>query len=312
MTFMGWADARDKNEIIDFADYVFSKAHEPHDFASLLPKLYGEMGDAACHHILVREEGRIAAAMLCYPVVMNVAGQKLMTIGIGTVSTHPRARGKGYLGAMMEMADARAKELGAAFAVLGGQRQRYQYYGFDLAGYQLRALLTKDNVRHALRDVKTDGFALAAMTQEHVAAARALDAAQPCCCERSESAYLEILRTWNNTPYAVMKDGAFAGYVTLRRNADASHAAQLTLENEDDFAPVMKLLSGLYGHISLCAAPWEKRRAKWLSSICSEYAVTPNGMYKIYDEEKTHQAFSQLDGFMPMALPLYVAPPDGV
>ena len=32
-----WATPADKNDIIDFIDYVFSKAHRPHDFATLLP-----------------------------------------------------------------------------------------------------------------------------------------------------------------------------------------------------------------------------------------------------------------------------------
>ena len=32
-----WATPQDKHDIIDFIDFVFSKAHRPHDFATLLP-----------------------------------------------------------------------------------------------------------------------------------------------------------------------------------------------------------------------------------------------------------------------------------
>ena len=42
-----WAGPGEKEEIVEFIDYVFSKAHRPHDFATLLPKLYGEHGDGA-------------------------------------------------------------------------------------------------------------------------------------------------------------------------------------------------------------------------------------------------------------------------
>ena len=144
------------HEIIDFIDYVFSKAHRPHDFATLLPKLYGEHGDAAQHHIVVREEGKIAATLLCYPVKLHAGGKTYMTMGVGSVSTHPRARGKGYLGDMMKLADARAKELGAAVAVLGGQRQRYEYYGFQHGGYQLRAQLVQGDEAYVLQETQRD------------------------------------------------------------------------------------------------------------------------------------------------------------
>ena len=33
-----WAAPEEKQEIIDFIDLVFSKAHRPHDFATLIPK----------------------------------------------------------------------------------------------------------------------------------------------------------------------------------------------------------------------------------------------------------------------------------
>ena len=312
MTTMYWARPEEKHEIIDFIDYVFSKAHRPHDFAALLPKLYGENGNAAPHHIVVREDGKIAATLLCYPVKLHAGGKEYMTLGIGSVSTHPRARGKGYLGEMMALADARARELGAAVAVLGGQRQRYEYYGFDHAGYQLRATLETVNVRHALRDVDAAGVQIVPMRQEHAAQAAALMRCQPCYCARSEEAFLDILRTWYNEPFVVLKDGEFAGYGTLRKNPDCCHVAELLLGTETDFPAVMKLLSGMHGDLSICAAPWERSRARWLSSVCEEYSVQPAGQIKVYDTVQADEICSLLDGFMPIAQPLYIAPPDAV
>lgn len=307
-----WADPSEKDEIIEFIDYVFSKAHRPHDFASLLPKLYGERGDAAGHHIVVREDGKIAATLLCYPVTLHAGGKAYTTLGIGSVSTHPRARGKGYLGAMMVLVDARAKEMNAAFAALGGQRQRYQYYGFDNGGYQLRAQLERDNVRHALREIDDSSIEIVPMEQTHVFAALDLMGRQACFCARSEEACLDILRSWNNEPFAVMKDGVFSGFGALRKNPDSCHVAELLLESETDFPAVMKRLSGEHGDLTICAAPWQKTRAKWLAGVCEEYGVSPNSMFKIYDQVQVDEICAALDGFLTVAPPLYVAPPDGV
>lgn len=312
MSTIRWAAPEEKQEIIDFIDYVFSKAHRPHDFATLLPKLYGERGDAAQHHVVVREEGKIAATLVCYPVRLHAAGKDYMTLGIGSVSTHPRLRGRGYLGDMMALVDQRARELGAAAAVLGGQRQRYQYYGFDHGGYQLRAQLEQVNVRHALRDVRTDEWQVVPMEQAHVRPAVALMERQACWCARGEAAFLDILRSWYNEPFAVLKGGAFAGYGTLRKNPGACHVAELILEDEEDFPAVMKLLSGMHGDLTICAAPWQRARARWLSGVCEEYGVSPAGQIKVYDSSQLDAIGKELDGFLHGAAPLYVAPPDAV
>ena len=39
VTEASWARPQDRDEIVDFCDLVFSKAHCPHDFTTLLPKL---------------------------------------------------------------------------------------------------------------------------------------------------------------------------------------------------------------------------------------------------------------------------------
>lgn len=309
-----WADAAEKDEIIEFIDYVFSKAHCPHDFATLLPKLYGEHGDGAARHFVVREDGKLAATVLVYPVTMHIGERTLTTLGVGSVSTHPGARGKGYMRLLMDAVDARAKETGAAFAVLGGQRQRYQYFGYDYAGYELHGRFTPANARHALRAVDAADYDVTPMTQAHVPQAVALLERQVCFCARSEEAYLDILRSWNNEPFALLRGGRPVGFGALRQNEGNCHLAELLLEDEADFPAAMKLLSARYGVLTLCAAPWEKQRARWMSSVCAEYAVQPNHQFKFYDEEQVRAACASMDGFLPMemALPVCVMPADCV
>ena len=312
MTDAYWAGAAERDEIVEFIDYVFSKAHRPHDFASLLPKLYGEGGDGAVHHFVVREDGKLAATVLAYPMTLHIGKTPLTVLGVGSVSTHPRMRGRGYMQLFMDAVDARARETDAAFAVLGGQRQRYQYFGYDYCGYQLHGQFTPDNARHALRSLDTADDELIPMTRAHVPQAIALLERQPCFCGRCGEAYLDILRSWNNEPFALLKGGKPAGFGALRRNEGSCHIAELLLEDEADFPAAMKLLCARYGALTLCAAPWQRSRAKWISSVCEEFAVQPNSMFKFYQMERVRAACAPLDGFLPQALPLYLAPPDCV
>ena len=315
-----WARKEELGEIVEFIDYVFSKAHRPHDFASLLPKVYGDQADSAAHHFILREDGKLAAAVLCEPMIMHMGDEVLTVLGVGSVSTHPAARGKGYLKRLMDAVDERAQEIGADFAVLSGLRQRYEHFGYMYGGYQMNAKLTAHNAFHALKETDADGLSIQPMTQEHVKRAMCLLQKQPCFFKRREEAYLDIQRSWNNEPFVLMKGSEAVGFGTLRRNAESTHIAELLLEDEADFAPAMKALFAQYGTLTICAAPWETKRAAWLSKICQDFSIAKNHAYKIYSSEHVQSACASLgfeqrgfefEGFS-LPLPLYIAPPDCV
>lgn len=108
-------------DILDFANYVFSQSSQPHDFRRLLPKLYGENSGSEGYHYLVREDGRIRA-MVCAMPLSLLWRQAVAAAGIGTVSVHPYARGKGYMKALMNQAMEDLKTQGYAMAFLGGMQ----------------------------------------------------------------------------------------------------------------------------------------------------------------------------------------------
>lgn len=315
-----WAQPADKNDIIDFIDFVFSKAHEPHDFATLLPKLYGEEADTTADHFLIREDGRILAAILAYPVKMTIAGHTLISLGVGSVSVHPRARGRGFMNDLLAAVDARAQEIDADFAVLGGDRQRYGYYGFDLAGCHLHASLLTTNARHAFRNADWTGLSLVPMEQAHVDTAAVLHAAQPSFCHRARESFITILRNWNNQPKAVLRDGQMIGYAVLHPVTNGQSVSELLLADERDCPAVLRYMSEQYGNLSLQAPPWHTKRVKLLTGVCQNFSLTPNHMMKFYHADRVQSALHALgaqgdslhfDGLTP-PLPLYITPADGV
>lgn len=288
-----WARAEDRQEIVDFIDYVFSVSHNPHDFASLFPALYGEGGDGAPHHFVLREDGRIAATLLAWPGEIRTAGEALPYLGVGSVSVHPRMRGRGYMKRLMDAVDARANETGACFSVLGGKRQRYGYYGYRSAGVRMTALLTLDNARRALPDA--GGLRLAPMTEAHVPAAMALHAAQPCFCAREASRFLGTMRAWRCDALALLGDGGeLVGFASARRERDGADVQELLLADEAALPRALALLFGELGELTLSCMPWQTRRAKFLASVCERFELRPDGMYKFYDEARVARVFGAL------------------
>ena len=73
------AKPEEREACIEFADYVFSKAHCPHDFETLIPRVYGEGVDSASmHRIAVDERGKIRALIAVLRDELDVGGKALL------------------------------------------------------------------------------------------------------------------------------------------------------------------------------------------------------------------------------------------
>ncbi len=125
------------DEIIDFINYVFSQNERPHDFKKLLPKLYGDSRNYAGIHYLVKEDDKIKALICAMPIEYNIYGNGIKACCIGMVSVHPYARSKGYMKRLMKEVLTDIKNQGYHYVFLGGQRQRYEYFGFEPSGIQM-------------------------------------------------------------------------------------------------------------------------------------------------------------------------------
>ena len=136
------------DEIRDFANMVFSMHTRPHDFARMLPKLYADGSATEGEHYLVREDGRLVAAVCAHPFTLACRDRTLPCAAIGSVSVHPYVRGKGYMRKLMTTAVADMAQNGIALSVLDGRRHRYAYFGYEPAGLRAEYTITPDNLRH--------------------------------------------------------------------------------------------------------------------------------------------------------------------
>ncbi len=266
-----WADA------IDFANLVFSANSVPHDFMRLIPKVYGpnanvERGADASHVAI--ENGRIKAMVAC-PVFDARWCDAPVRVGVvGTVSVHPYARGAGHMKKVMANMLADAREKGADILVLGGQHQRYQYFGFDQAGYRLSFTFTEHCIRHSYRDVCAEDVTFAPMENDdsNWDTVYAIYEAQPVCGARPRAEFADIFRNWSAVPYGVFVGGVFSGAIS----ACGYEGIQELLLTDDALLPkVLKAWQAKWKveHFAISAAPWEKERIEAWLPACEEYTI---------------------------------------
>lgn len=283
--------AEDLPAIVDFGNYVFSHAGDRTDFPTLIPKLYAPGSASGPFHYLYKGSAGIRAMVCAMPLAFEVAGERLTAAGIGTVSVHPYERGKGYMKALMTRALADMQEAGTAFACLGGQRQRYEYYGFTPTGVKQEFRITRTNLRHRYGQVG-DGVELVALDgpgDPFVREAFALYGAQPVTGARSLETFCTVGRTWRMQPLAVVVDGAFAGYVCARGET----VAELCLRRPADLPGVCAALMEREGveALQVTLPPWDREAAAWFAAVAEYGQLTTASQFRILDYPAVTRAF---------------------
>ena len=289
----------DEQAIVDFADFIFSKSYCPHDFRSQLPNLYGKGKPTQKYHYLVKEDGVIRGEVCVLPMEYRVGDEILKINGVGTVSVHPICKGKGYMKALMNWALEDMEKEGYAFSVLGGKRQRYEYFGYIPAGPVIRYSIEEDSIRHRYGGLGASGvsFEKAEKDSSWLRKAWELHQGQKVRIERKEEEFLDLLHSWHADAYGIFLDGQWIGYLCL---AGSSILEMLFLPEtgsesgeEKRLPQVLKALLDFAAlkeiHIDLPL--WEERLSPELGRLSSGMVITTDGNFRIMDFAKTAEVF---------------------
>jgi predicted N-acetyltransferase YhbS len=291
------AELKDREELMDFGNYVFSHAHASTDFPSLLPKLYKQEYFMEGIHYIAREDGRIRAAVGAYPLKLNILGEILPGRGIGMVSVHPYTRSRGYMRTLMEMARIDMRRDGIVFSCLGGQRQRYEYFGFTPAGIQVVFECRRANIRHflgrdpspdlSLRQLKEGDGELEDIYRFHQTKAARF--------ERDRGKFFDILSSWKNRVFVLMDKNRFAGYMIY--NDAENTLAEINLADPGRAAEALACFlnsSGEKNGVSVNVQPWETDKLEAFAAFAEDYRLSTAYSFAVLDWQPFFSALLKL------------------
>jgi len=210
--------ADDFDEAMTFLNAVFAE-HAPHDFANLLPSIYQPTDELMRCNYAVRESGRLAAIVGVFPIHWRVGGVTLKVAGVGGVAVHPDSRGKGYMKRLMNHAVDQMRAEGYDLSYLGGRRQRYAYFGYEVAATSYNLLFLRDNIRHTFAG-QDEVVTLESVPDDADTNARlkAIQETQPQYCVRPVQSFGRYLRNWHSQPLVAQdKTGQIVGYLSPNR-----------------------------------------------------------------------------------------------
>lgn len=291
--YKGFGGKEEEKELIAALDDIFF-SEEPHNnFMDLLPKLYKDKYNCGERNVLIKEDGVIKAAVGCFPIECVAAGRKLRIMGIGNVGVAKDCRRKGYMIELMNEAMETMMSEGYDYSLLGGQRQRYEHFGYVPAGSALRFEINIGNIRR-LRNGNTEtSFAANQITEADtavIAKIKELNEAQPFYAVRREEDMVDILRSWKCTPYAVYNNGKFKGYFVCGGKGHLSEIKAINTEDLIDiFLCAMKTMDS--ESVAFTAPVYDTALCSYMAKICCGMSVCHVDQLNILNYAKFVEAF---------------------
>ena len=264
--YFGRGNASQRDDYLDFINLVFGFNGNERDFMKLLPNLYKEEYDPCYNNFIATEDGKFRAAVGVYPRTFSVMGETLVSHGIGNVAVHPYHRSKGYMKKLMDMALDDMIAAGADFSDLGGQRQRYQYFGFDNAGCNRIFHFNRTNMRHCFKDAPAPKVYIKQIFEN-----------DPMLDDIYALYEQKIVHTCR--PRERMYDIMNGIYVILNKSDDSFRGfcggglSGLTLVSNDDYQDTIRAYLLDHDGVDVCLPPYETELISLSHPICDSCRI---------------------------------------
>ncbi len=293
--YYGRGKDEDNKKLIAFLDEVFfTDDPEERDFLNLLPKCYKDQYRPAYNNFVVQDEnGEFRSAIGSFYNDMTVGGEPIKACCIGNVAVGKNYRSMGYMIELMELSVEDMGKNGVDVAYLGGQRQRYGYFGFESSGTVYRFNFSRSAYRHSLKAMPC-GFEiekLEADDAESMAKIEELYSKLPIRSNRKSESYFDVLCSWRDRPYLLKKDGEFVGYFVFN----------YTKNNVNEFGVIdPKYYPNLVAavmekteeyHIGFVVAPFEEDKLKFFTENADGFNIDGCEMILVYNFEKVIRAY---------------------
>ena len=263
-----------------------SYGHSRGLFVREYPHLYAPREDFCRNFMVAEEDGRIAAHVGIFPMTV-LAGDILIPLaGIGGVATAPECRGRNHMSTLLRHAIRRMRAEGYAVSGLGGDRQRYNAFGWEWSGlvYGLRFTtrsMTKAGVRPAaVREVFSD---------EAIPVIEGHQRSMTCRVERHA---LDLLVKKQNLRFWISDDGYVIGAGENRFSHSFLEVAS-TAGAEPEL--IMGAMERLYaGEGTIMVSAWAGGALARLMRCAASWTGYPDWCYRIVSLERLFERFRPL------------------
>jgi len=263
-------------EFEDFMRYLERAfGHSVDFFRRFGPHIYKPTPEVCAWGYVVEEDGKIVSHVGVYPIEVITAGVPLKLGGIGGVSTAIEARGKGYMTQLLYHAIDEMRAQGYPASWLGGDRQRYNTFGWEVASqsYQLmfseRSLERADIAPATIEEVRP-WEALA-----HIARLMPLPDCHACRPDLEAQLHRQNLRVWVTDDGYAMADGQERDHVRL---------IELVSASGNEAGLIRAIIAWNHGERATWElSVWDETRIARVMPYARYWSSGYSGMYRVND-----------------------------
>ena len=282
------ADKNEYDKIINLCNEVFKL-----DFEKLLPKTFYKEGNVPdITKVAQDENGNLIAEVCVLPQTVNIGDYSLNSNYLGTVSVHENNRGEGHMIKLMNMF---LDEMQGKYdmTVLGGRRQRYEYFGYTYGGEQWEYVVNIHNIRHALKEFDSSAITFKPLkeTESGFEFAYEYNKNRKVNVVRDKEIIDKILTSYRQTPIAVLKNDNIIGYLlSSNENNDIS---EFVLTDYKNTKKVIKAFFETYkiDKTVVVLPQYETELHMELSSFAESYRMIPCCMFNILNFANVIKAY---------------------
>jgi predicted N-acetyltransferase YhbS len=194
----------------------------PGEFEHREPHIYRPAAELCASAFVIERQGRIVSHVGLYPLETVVHGVSFPIAGIGGVATLPSERGKGHMTRLLYTVIDAMREQSYPLSWLGGDRQRYNAFGWERAGLMYDLTFSQRSLSRA---------GMAAVEIEALFPADAVEAVEryqslPLCHARRPYLPLQMrkegLRVWTAVDGYALVEGTLFGPLSILELVSAS------------------------------------------------------------------------------------------
>ena len=295
--YIGRGKDEDNAALLAFLDEAFFADDEAGTgFLELLPKIYKDKYRPAYNNFVIRSaNGAFLAAAGNFDNGMAVGGVELKTCCIGNVAVGRDFRRRGYMVELMNVSIADMIRRGIDLSYLGGQRQRYGYFGYENAGVSYFFHVSRQSYKHAVGGAES-GLTLEPLSADDTDALRLINGIYtkaPAFSRRAEDALYDVLCSWHESPYLLRENGNIVGYAML--NGDKDYVPEFGLT---DPALLPRFLAALFENtekdgVGVNAAPYETEKLAFFTKCTSWMCVDHSESILVLNFQKVLTAYLQ-------------------
>ena len=274
-------------ELMGLMNTSFGFVEEEAKFEYILPKLYFKDNKNMIHYG-VFENGKMVASVGLYFMTFVSKYGTLKAGCVGAVSTHPDYRKKGYFSMTIKKVIKYAKNHHFDILFLGGNRFRYNHFGFENAGRKLVFNISR-RTKQVLKSEEYEVVKLDKNNNADINACLSLYNKQLIHSQRTSANFYKHTISWGCQPYVIKVDDRVVGYFLRKEQRDIF---ELVFENKYLDTVLMACL-GDNDEVSI-ALPYSLYSEKLLSKVDS-YSVCHCEMFNVlnFDGVKKFLSFNK-------------------